>query len=69
MATDSGKGQANDTSSMSDETLLQGFEQAVRSAVDQTHDAGRWTAHVENGEIVRVYPDGRREHVRRVQAH
>lgn len=41
--------------------MTQEFQEAVNKAVKQTHQAGIPTSHIEDGKLVRVHPDGRRE--------
>lgn len=51
------------TVEMSEADLVKGFAQAVKGAVKRAHASGHWTSHVRDGQVIRVYPDGREEQV------
>ncbi len=42
------------------EDLLSVMTEAVGRAVSATLEAGHWTSHIEDGNIVHIYPDGSR---------
>lgn len=42
-----------------DNELLRHMADAVRHAIEITRASGMWTAHIKDGKLIRIYPDGR----------